>query len=352
MASLNNFALCWSAYAQGNLDAEELDRDYRRFTAEFEQISRGFRYEVRFQRPSPLIEESLRALQKAEDAVFLFAEVVWKGSFSDLTEPMFERLNAQLNPLFACFDRLRQLQEQEGRLAESDITHDLLRCAALYQEEVLSGELWLERLQGAIAHFEQVALGVESAPVRLPAVEQMLDLLAVQQEALQSLAGHAQQGLPPRPEDLELLRQCSRQAKEIHEELLSLQGQQPLWCSSCQAYTPAQGCGPNCKAVEQPMALPDVVDLIAQGEEGYWDEFQTSLAESRASVAKTLAKAKSVKGSPVDFESALSRLDQVLGQLAAAESAAELRPLASSLREAVEAAEAVQHKTQEWLSQG
>ena len=108
MASLNNFALCWSAYAQGNLDAEELDRDYRRFTAEFEQISRGFRYEVRFQRPSPLIEESLRALQKAEDAVFLFAEVVWKGSFSDLTEPMFERLNAQLNPLFACFDRLRQ----------------------------------------------------------------------------------------------------------------------------------------------------------------------------------------------------------------------------------------------------
>ena len=190
LSSFNSWALSMAAGRSGEMEGEALAREFSRFQLEMSQISAVFRSEIRFQEahgPMPaLIASALEKLAVCEDQADVLKE--WEDDWEGISERRVQSLAAALNQLFEVFGQIRELEEKRPRLAASPYIHEILRCLQLYEKGALAADLMQERLAGVSQHFQLLGEQMRQSPVRLAAVEQLIDLLEVQETALQQLS--------------------------------------------------------------------------------------------------------------------------------------------------------------------
>ncbi|MBX3171309.1 MAG: hypothetical protein KF760_28125 [Candidatus Eremiobacteraeota bacterium] len=325
LSSFNSWALSMAAWRSGEMEGEALAREFSRFQLEMSQISAVFRSEIRFQEAhgplQSLIETALQRLAVCEDQADVLKE--WEGDWEGISEKRVQGLGAALNSLFEVFGQIRELEEERPRLAASPYIHEILRCLQLYERGVLAPELMQERLAGVSQHFQLLGEQMRQSPVRLAAVEQLLDLLEVQENALQQLSEQITEGQPPGAESKRVLHDCAQQALTIHEEIQALAGTPAVWCDGCLGLvrlTDEQQC-PECG---QPVGAPEESGdgLLAVAERACaenrredWELLQVLSQESEAQAQEMVKKVKQLPLKQPDLEAALLQLAGTVAEI-------------------------------------
>lgn len=314
------------AWRSGEMEGEALAREFSRFQLEMSQISTVFRSEIRFQAAhgplQSLIETALQRLAVCEDQADVLKE--WEGHWEGISETRVQILAAALTSLFEAFGQIRELEEQRPRLAASPYIHEILRCLELYEKGSLSPELIQERLAGVSQHFQLLGEQMRQTPVRLAAVEQLLDLLEVQESALQQVSEQVAQGLQPvTAEPKRLLHDCAAQALTIHEEIEALAGTPAVWCDGCLGLvrlTEDQLC-PECG---QPVGGSDESGdgLLAVAERACaenrredWELLQVLSQESEAQAQEMVKKVKQLPIKQPELEDSLLQLAETVAEI-------------------------------------
>ncbi|MFN8609939.1 MAG: hypothetical protein U0931_20530 [Vulcanimicrobiota bacterium] len=319
LASFNAFALSLAAFRNGELEEEALARDFARFQGEMTQISVVFRSEVRFQELQggwlEWIEAGLERLEAAEDQAFLLAESGW-------AEARVESAASALNELFEVFAQLRKLEEARPRLAASPYIHEVLRCLELHDRGVLPADLVRERVAGVSHHFQLLAEQVRQTPVRLPAVEQLLDLLEIQEEALQTVIAQLGQGGPAAREPRLILRDCAAQAETIHGEVQALAGSPAVWCDGCLGLvrlTREGSCAECGQAPDRPPESQGLLDVArracSQNRSEDWEALQRLSQSAQVQARELLKKAQSLPEARPELEQALAGVAESVGRV-------------------------------------
>jgi hypothetical protein len=326
LSSFNSWAMSMAAWRTGEMDSEALAREFARFQLEMAQISAVFRSEVRFQeRVEPLaglLDEALQQLAVCEDQADVLKE--WEGEWEGISEARMQALAGALSSLFEIFDRVRQMEEERPRLAASPYIHEILRCLELYERDVLAPELMLERLAGVAQHFQLLAEQMRQSPLRVAAVEQLLDLLEVQEGALQQISEQVAEHECASPEQKRLLHDCAQQALTIHEEIQAMAGSPAVWCDACLGLVrlvEEQICS-ECGQPVQPGGPEEDVGLLAVAEracsENRREDWEALQGLSQQSEAQALDMVKKVKQLPVkqpDLEDALVQLAETVAEI-------------------------------------
>ena len=363
LSSFNSWAMSMSAWRTGEMDGEALAREYSRFQLEMGQISAVFRSEVRFQDPreeglAPLIEEALQRLAVCEDQTDVLRE--WEG----ISEPRVQALAAALSSLFEIFGQIRELEEKRPRLAVSPYIHEILRCLQLYEDGVLAPELVQERLAGVSQHFSLLAEQMRQSPIRLAAVEQLLDLLEVQEGALQQVAEQVAQGDSVAAEPQRVLRDCAQQALTIHEEIQALSGTPAVWCDGCLGLvrlTENRIC-PECgqRVGESDSAGSDGLLSVAEracaeNRREDWELLQGLSQQSEAQAQEMVKKVKQLPVKQPELEAALLQLAGTVAEIRdylPARDGVGLERLLPRLRDALESAAEIQQEVLEEVKGG
>lgn len=325
LSSFNAFALSLAAYRTGELDETTLTQDFSRFIGEVGQISTVFRSEVRFQELQPpwdeLIQEAMNRLTRCEDHCYLLQELAAESNWEQINNRL-QKVGGALSRLFETFGRLRELESQRPVLASSPYINELLRCAKLYDRQVLSGDLLSERVAAVSHHFAQLQATLEQSPLRLPAIEQLLEVLEAQETALRGLSAALKEGRRPLPEHpLEILRDCSEEARAVHQEVLDLQGSEAAWCATCEGIVVVvEG---TCAECGQPLAndegdrgVAGLVELATraaeQGRAEDWAALTGECSRSQKQLAQVIEKARALEKEQPEVARALDRLSKVL----------------------------------------
>ncbi|MBS2040525.1 hypothetical protein JST97_36400 [bacterium] len=351
LASFNAFALSLAAYRHGELEEELLARDFASFQTEMSQISTVFRSEVRFQELQgpwlDWIESALERLECAEDQAYLLSEADWG-------QARVETAARALNELFEAFAELRKLEEARPRLAASPYIHELLRCLELYDRGMLSAALVHERLAGVTHHFQSLAEQMRQSPVRLPAVEQLLDLLEIQEEALQSLADPLLNGLAVPQQPRKILQDCAAQALIIHTEVQALAGTPASWCDGCLGLVRVtregrcQECGHGLLRREEGLGLLDLAQRAClENRPEDWEALPSLTQQAQTQASELLKKARALPESQPELEEAIQQMQEALGQVRdclASRDGPALERFLPALRERLERAAELQRK--------
>lgn len=361
LSSFNSWALSMAAWRSGEMEGEALAREFSRFQLEMAQISAVFRSEIRFQEASgpivALIESALEKLAVCEDQADVLKE--WQDDWEGISEKRVQSLAAALNSLFEVFGKIRELEDKRPRLAASPYIHELLRCLQLYEKKTLAAELISERLAGVSQHFSLLAEQMRQSPIRLAAVEQLIDVLEVQENALQQIAEEVGRGQRPvAAESKRVLHDCAQQALTIHEEVRALSGTPAVWCDGCLGLvrlTHDQIC-PECG---QPVGASE------QGEDGLlavaeracaenrredWELLQSLSQQSEAQAQEMVKKVKQLPVRQPELEEALGRLAQSVSEIRGflpGRDAPGLERLLPRLREDLESAAELQQRALE-----
>lgn len=359
LATFNSWVLSLAALRNGEMESPALHQEFSRFLHELHNISNVFRSEMRYQeREGPWkqwLEEALLALEDCEDRTYLLCEALEGDRWENATEARVIEIAEALKGLFGWLDRMREAEAQRPRLAQSPYLHEILRCADLYDREVLSGELMTERLASCSHHFQLVRGQLQASSVRLPAQEQMLDLLDQLEDTLQKLLHQAAEEQPLGVHELEKLKECDRQAQEIHQEVVQVAGQPALWCSACQGFVPAAETCPDCGAplVSDAPAVLGLVELARrmsqEARDTDWPELRQEVQKNLNLLQETLLKARHVEHAPMPLVPPLQRLNRVLYQILECEDQASLRSLVGELEEALEQATELHHQIAHWV---
>ena len=320
LSSFNTFALSLAAFRNGELEEETLARDFASFQTEMAQISAVFRSEVRFQELEgsllDWIEVGLERLEVAEDQCYLLGE-------AGATEARIEPAAKALNELFEVFAQLRKLEEGRPRLAASPYIHEVLRCLQLYDRGILSPQLMQERLAGVSQHFQILAEAVRQTPVRLPAVEQLLDVIEVQEEALQAVSAEVGEGKRPvSPSLLQTLHDCAAQALTIHTEVQALSGTPAVWCDACLGLvrmtteSNCAECGQSLARREAESGLLAVAERACQqGRREDWEALQALSQQSEGQAQELVKKVRGLPHPRPELEAALVELAETVARV-------------------------------------
>jgi hypothetical protein len=328
LSSFNSWALSLAAFRTGEMEAAALDQEFARLVAEMNQISLVFRSELRYQDRQPpmdvLLEQALDQLERCEDGMYLLHEAAGQGSWDQISQAQVERLGTSIGVLFERFTQIREIEGQRPQLAASPYVHELLRCMHNYAAGKLTRELVEERLASVSHHFLLLKSQLESTPLRLPAVEQLLDILDVQQSAFEQLAAALQAGSSLPQEFLQVLIHCSEEARLIHQEILDLQGSPAAWCGACEGIVGVhEGCCSECGqaislAQEESgvMGLVELVRLACQQDQpADWALLTSRVSQSLAQLKEVADKARNLPQRQPRVETALSGLQQVLREI-------------------------------------
>jgi len=360
LSSFNSWALSMAAWRSGEMDDESLAGEFARYQGEMAQISGVFRGEIRFQELTgelvDLLDEALLRLEACEDQTYLLSELAASGGWARVDDGQVQLLGQRLSALFETFSQLRELEEQRPRLAASPYIHEVLRCLQLFEKGVLSAELMGERLAGVSHHFQLLAEQLRLTSIRLPAVEQLLDVLEVQEVALQELAegvAAGQRSLPNEPK--RVLHDCAEQAFTIHSEIQSLSGTPAVWCDGCLGLvreTPDQTC-PECGQALVPDSDPGGLLEVAeraceQNRREDWEALQPLSQEAHHQAQEMLKKLAGFPEKKPALESCLRQLAETLAEVRQClpeHDARSLERLLPRLREDLEKAAEVQQQT-------
>lgn len=314
-----------AAWRSGEMEGEALARELARFQLEMSQISAVFRSEIRFQPADgpeqALIQTALERLAVCEDQADVLKE--WEGDWEGISEKRVQALAAALTSLFEVFGQIRELEEKRPRLAASPYIHEVLRCLQLFEKGGLSAELMQERLAGVSQHFQLLAEQMRQSPIRLAAVEQLIDLLEVQENSLQQLSEQISQGHPVTPDCKRILRDCAQQALTIHEEIQALAGTPAVWCDGCLGLvrlTDEQLC-PECgQAVgtseEGGDGLLAVAErACAENRREDWEILQVLSHDSEAQAQDMVKKVRQLPLKQPELEEALLRLAESVAEV-------------------------------------
>jgi len=324
MSSFNSWSLSLAAYRNGEMERSALEGEFHKFWSEMLQISSVFRSEVLFQEREPevqrLIQQSLKQLSLCEELCCSLGTESQHGE--QVSQEILSALGEALTGLFDRFSQIREWEERQPRLAASPFIHELLRCIQMYDQGRLAPKLLSQRLASVQHHFQQLSQQIESSPLRLPAVEQLLDILDLQRGAFEELSSHLTAGQRPLPAPpQQILRQCAQEAQNIHQEILDLQGQSAGWCSRCQGIVLAEsGVCPECgQALGMDSADRGVAGLVElanlacqQGQPEDWAHLLEQVRQSVAQLEEVKKKAESLPERPAEVEDALIQLEQVL----------------------------------------
>lgn len=181
-----------------------------------------------------------------------------------------------------------------------------------------------ERLAGVSQHFQLLAEQMRQSPIRLAAVEQLLDLLEVQENVLQQVSeevgGNAR---PVSAESKRILRDCAQQALTIHEEIQALSGTPAIWCDGCLGLvrlTDDQLC-PECgqpvgASEEGGEGLLAVAErACAENRREDWELLQGLSQESEAQAQEMVKKVKSLPLKQPELEAALLQLSGTVSEI-------------------------------------
>ena len=368
LPSFNSWALSMAAWRTGEMEEATLSREFARFQLEMSQISTVFRSEVRFQEPSDrwmdLIDEALYRLEICEDQTFLLGEKAG-ASWDLLGDEQVQTAARALTSLFEVFQQLKELEEKRPRLAASPYIHEVLRCAQLYEKGVLAADLMQERLTGVSHHFQTLGEQLRQTPVRLPAVEQLLDLLEIQEGALQDLSERLAQGQKALPDELKrVLRDCAEQALTIHQEIQTLSGSPAVWCDGCLGLvrlTPEELC-PECGQPVAPEETEEAAGWIEIAERACeqnrpedWDLLPPRAEEARLQAQELAKKSKLLPEKKPALEQSLTQLVESLSELCACLPARDGRALSRllpALRDRMERANEMQEQMLEEMQGG
>ena len=326
LSSFNSWALSMAAWRSGEMESEALGREFSRFQLEMAQISAVFRSEIRFQETSgpivALIESALQKLAVCEDQADVLKE--WEDDWEGISEKRVQALAGALNSLFEVFGKIRELEDKRPRLAASPYIHELLRCLQLYEKKALSPDLIQERLAGVSQHFQLLAEQMRQSPIRLAAVEQLIDVLEVQENALQQISEEVGRGQRPvATESKRVLHDCAQQALTIHEEVQALGGTAAVWCDGCLGLvrlTDDEIC-PECG---QSVALSETGEagLLAVAERACaenrredWELLQGLSQQSEAQAEEMVKKVKQLPVKQPKLEAALAKLAQSVSEI-------------------------------------
>ena len=361
LSSFNSWALSMAAGRSGEMEGEALAREFSRFQLEMSQISAVFRSEIRFQEahgPMPaLIASALEKLAVCEDQADVLKE--WEDDWEGISERRVQSLAAALNQLFEVFGQIRELEEKRPRLAASPYIHEILRCLQLYEKGALAADLMQERLAGVSQHFQLLGEQMRQSPVRLAAVEQLIDLLEVQETALQQLSEQvSRQQRPVSEESKRLLHDCSQQALTIHEEIQALSCTPAVWCDGCLGLVRlsedqlCSECGqPVGTAEEGEEGLLAVAErACAENRREDWELLQGLSQQSEAQAQEMVKKVKLLPVKQPELERALLQLAETVSQIREflpGRDAPGLERLLPRLREALETAAELQQQALE-----
>ncbi len=325
LSSFNSWALSMAAWRSGEMEGEALAREFARFQLEMSQISAVFRSEIRFQPAGgpeqALIEIALQRLAVCEDQADVLKE--WEGDWEGISEKRVQALAAALTSLFEVFGQIRELEEKRPRLAASPYIHEVLRCLQLFEKGALAPELMQERLAGVSQHFQLLGEQMRQSPIRLAAVEQLIDLLEIQENALQQLSEQISQGYPLTPDCTRVLRDCAQQALTIHEEIQALAGTPAVWCDGCLGLvrlTEEQLCSECGQAVgvteEGGDGLLAVAErACAENRREDWEILQVLSHDSEAQAQEMVKKVKQLPLKQPRLEDALLQLAETVAEV-------------------------------------
>ncbi len=361
LSSFNSWALSMAAWRSGEMEGEALAREFSRFQLEMAQISAVFRSEIRFQEASgpivALIESALEKLAVCEDQADVLKE--WQDDWEGISEKRVQSLAAALNSLFEVFGKIRELEDKRPRLAASPYIHELLRCLQLYEKKTLAAELISERLAGVSQHFSLLAEQMRQSPIRLAAVEQLIDVLEVQENALQQIAEEVGRGQRPvAAESKRVLHDCAQQALTIHEEVRALSGTPAVWCDGCLGLVRLMHdqmcpeCGQPVGASEQGEdgLLAVAERACAENRREDWELLQSLSQQSEAQAQEMVKKVKQLPVRQPELEEALGRLAQSVSEIRGflpGRDAPGLERLLPRLREDLESAAELQQRALE-----
>ncbi|MBT9583335.1 hypothetical protein IV102_08295 [bacterium] len=328
LSSFNSWALSLAAHRSGEMETAALEQEFARLALEMSQISAVFRSEVRYQERQPpwdrVLDAALAQLERCEDLFYLLQEAAGLGAWEQIDQAQVERLGAALTALFESFKEVSALESQRPQLASSPYVHELLRCLQLHQGGGLSRELVEERLASVSQHFLQLQAQLESTPLRLPAVDQLLETLEVQQIAFDELSSALQSGHPVPARLTYVLRDCAEEARAIHQEILDMQGTDAAWCLACEGIVVVNAgvCSECGAALGGDQVDQGVLGLVELANQAYhhnqpqdWELLETRVAQSLSQLGEVLAKARSLPQPPPQVEAALSGLQQVLVEI-------------------------------------
>ena len=329
LSSFNSWALSLAAFRSGEMELAALEQEFAGLAREMSQISAVFRSEARYQEQQPpwdrLLAQALGQLERCEDQLYLLHETATQSAWDQLDEAQVSRLGTSITLLFETFAQIREAEAQRPRLADSPYIHELLRCLKLFDQQKLSRELIEERLLSVSHHFLQLQAQIENSPVRLPAVEQLLDILELQQTAFDQLLEALQQNQRPLPEGpRKILHDCAREALAVHQEVLDLQGTQAGWCVECGGIVAAADglcaeCGQPIETEDGDQGILGLVELAQQtcqnNQPESWAQLSNRLTASLQQLEEVTQKAGALPERKVELEAALARLKQVLTDL-------------------------------------
>lgn len=363
LSSFNSFALSLAAYRSGEMDETALGQEFSRFCGDVAQISTVFRSEARFQEKLPpwdeLIEQALQRLTRCEDHCFILQDLASEGQWEKID---VQRVGKALSRLFETFARLRELEAQRPVLASSPYINELLRCAQLYDRGALSAELLSERVASVSQHFSQLQATLEESPVRLPAVEQLLEVLQAQEVALRGLTAALKEGRRPLPPDpLQILKDCSEEARAVHQEVLDLQGSEAAWCATCGGIVlvvegACAECGQALAADPGDRGVAGLVELArlaaeTNGRED-WSQLARECSRSLKQLGELSEKARLLEKQQPEVAAALARLQQTLAaveETVANRDGPTLLSLSRQLEEVLEVAQEAQNNAMKEL---